>query len=67
MKTLRKFGSAFLGAVVYLASDVIIQKVIGREHDLLHYLIGTLLFFIIMTVFLFIKDGKAKKSDQGQH
>ena len=67
MKTLRKFGSAFLGAVVYLASDVIIQKVIGREHDLLHYLIGTLLFFIIMTVFLFIKDEKAKKSDQGQH
>jgi hypothetical protein len=29
-------------------------------------LIGSLLFFIIMTAF-FIRGGKAKKSDQGQH
>lgn len=64
MKTLRNFGAAFLGTVVYAALSFIIDKILGREHDLLHYLIGSLIFFIVMTAVIFYKERKSKKINQ---
>ncbi|HAS90839.1 MAG TPA: hypothetical protein DCS12_00800 [Clostridiales bacterium] len=64
MKTLRIFGLAFLGSILYSAISLIIDKIIGREHDLLYYLIGSLIFFIVMSALQFYKERKRKKINQ---